>query len=72
MCFMHVSFCVSSGGGDACRSDPISDIPFKYPLTDTEWGEQRVEVGGGDGGARILISACYGLLTEDGGRSFAV
>lgn len=76
MCLMHVSFCVSSRGGGETGimhvysdlsthfSSLISDIPFKYPLTDTERGEREGRTE--DGGPTVLISACYRLPTEEG------
>lgn len=45
-------------------SSLISDIPFKYPLTDTERGEREGRTE--DGGPTVLISACYRLPTEEG------
>lgn len=62
---MHVSFCSSSGGEAGTMhvssdlsthfSPPISDIPFKYPLTDREQGVQ--ESGGGWGVLRLGATA---------------
>lgn len=83
MCLMHVSFCVSSRGGgekgimhvysdlSTHFSSLISDIPFKYPLTDTERGEREGGgwVGGGENGGWRPYSAHFCLLpTADGGR----
>lgn len=73
----HFAFPQGEEDGDnACLVWPlntlcllISDIPFKYPLKDTESGVQGVEVGcrrweaKASGGLRILISACYRLPT---------
>lgn len=52
-------------------SSLISDIPFKYPLTDTERGEREGGgwVGGGENGGWRPYSAHFCLLpTADGGR----